>query len=148
MTSVCFYLLDDLATSDWLPFVCQLIAEQADQRRRLAVRAQSREQAEALDELLWQRPPDSFIPHNLVGEGPAQGTPVLLGWSQPLHQYQGRRQVLINLRADLPERPEQFQHIIDFVPVSKTERNQARDRYRNYRQQGMSLETLPARLTD
>lgn len=142
--AVTFYLLDQLNESELIPFVCQVIGRAFNQRQRIAVRAETQQQAEAVDETLWQQPVDTFIPHNLVGEGPERGTPVLIGWNQPLHRYQGYRQLLINLRDDLPEQPEAFRHIVDFVPTDEKQRAQARERFKFYRRMGCQPITEPA----
>jgi DNA polymerase IIIc chi subunit len=34
------------------------------------IACEDEQQAIRLDEALWARPPESFVPHNLAGEGP------------------------------------------------------------------------------
>ena len=56
-------------------------------------------QAEQIDEMLWAFDSDSFVPHNLVGEGPKQGAAVEISYQAP----QGRRPCLINLTSTVPD---------------------------------------------
>lgn len=140
---ITFYLHDQADESAWLSQVCQLVAEQFSQRRKIAVRAQSQEQAERFDELLWQQPPERFIPHNLVGEGPNGGAPVVIGWDQPLEEYGIGRQLVVNLANDCAPFVRGVQRIIDFVPLQDDEKELARERFRTYRRTGASIDTQP-----
>ncbi|RUO20014.1 DNA polymerase III subunit chi [Aliidiomarina iranensis] len=144
MARVTFYVVSNAAPAALLTAACQLIAQQFNQRRRIVVFNQDQTQAEAIDELLWQIPAERFIPHNLIGEGPLAGTPVLLGWDQPAAELSKQRNVVFNLRQQVPELTRQIQEIIDFVPADENGKELARERYRHYRQLGMQLATLPA----
>ncbi len=46
------------------------------QWKRVLVACETQQQAEKIDEALWQRDPHQFVPHNLAGEGPRYGAPV------------------------------------------------------------------------
>lgn len=97
----------------------------------------SKELAEQLDELLWQFDPDSFVPHNLPGEGGRYGAPVEISWQAP----QNQRQVLINLADRIPNFAGNFRQIIEFVPSEADKKQLARQRYRLYQQNGYQLTT-------
>ncbi|RUO18405.1 DNA polymerase III subunit chi [Aliidiomarina haloalkalitolerans] len=140
---VTFYLLSQADEQAWLAQVCTLVTSQFSQRRKVAIRARSQEQAESIDELLWQQPTDRFIPHNLLGEGPAGGAPVVIGWDQPAEAFGYGRQVVINLANDSAPFLRGTQHIIDFVPAQDADKELARERFRNYRRSGANIETVP-----
>lgn len=142
-----FYILDQLDDKQLLQFVCQLVCEQYRQGMRIAVMASDQAQAEALDELLWQLPADAFIAHNLLGEGPPTGTPVMISWPQQQQAFQGHRQCLINLAFEVPEQAQRSRLAIDFVPTEESARAQARERYKQYRQLGFTLNTEQAGFT-
>ncbi|EGN76193.1 DNA polymerase III, chi subunit [Idiomarina sp. A28L] len=144
MARVTFYVVNNAAPAALLNAVCKLIAQQFNQRRRIVIFGQDQAQAEAVDELLWQIPAERFIPHNLVGEGPIAGTPVLIGWDQPAGELSKQRNVVFNLRHEVPELTRHIQEIIDFVPADEAGKELARERYRHYRQLGMQMATLPA----
>lgn len=144
MARACFYVLN-ADTEALLPrLISQLIAPLVKQRRKIVVLAAQQAQAEAIDEALWQFPVAQFIPHNLYGEGPVAGTPVLIGWQQPLAELTQQRNVVINLQANAPELGRQTQLIIDIVPADEAGKEQARERYRHYRKLGLQLDTQPA----
>lgn len=109
------------------------------QGQRVYIYTQNKQDAEQIDELLWAFDSDSFVPHNLSGEGPKQGSPVEIS-DQPIR---GRRPVLINLTATVPNFANQFQFIVDFVPSDETLKQQARERFKAYRQWGFQVDNQP-----
>ncbi len=95
-------------------------------------------QAERLDDALWARSADEFVPHNLAGEITQMPTPVEVAW--PGKRNSQRRDVCINLHAFVPEFISSFNHAIDFVPVNETAKQQARERYKHYRQMNWQMQ--------
>jgi DNA polymerase-3 subunit chi len=145
-TQVMFYLLDDEAkqkeegaevsdTSSALYHACLQASYFYRQNQRVFIYTQDKYQAEQIDELLWAFESDSFVPHNLVGEGPKQGAVVEIGYQPP----RGRRPVLINLTTTVPDFANQFQFIVDFVPSDETLKQQARERFKTCRQWGFQV---------
>jgi DNA polymerase-3 subunit chi len=108
---------------------CALSAELYQQGLRVFVATSDVKTAEQLDELMWQLPSDQFIPHNLQGEGPHYGAPIEIGHQPP----QTRRQVLINLCHPMPPFAVKFTQIIDFIPNAPEQKQQARERFHQYR---------------
>ena len=86
--------------------------------------------------MLWAFDSDSFVPHNLSGEGPKQGAAVEISHQAP----QGRRPVLINLTSTVPDFANQFQLIVDFVPSDETLKQLARERFKACRQRGFQVD--------
>ncbi|GGW51838.1 DNA polymerase III subunit chi [Alishewanella tabrizica] len=119
-------------------FACQLCADLYRAKQRVFVYVANQQQAELIDDLLWQFDPDSFVPHNLSGEGPARGAPIEIGWQAPRQS----RQVLINLTDNMPEFARRFASVIEFVPAEAALKAQARERYKQYRQAGITPETV------
>ncbi len=143
MTQVTFYLIEQQAQDSdprW-DLACQLAAQCYQNRRRCLVLCDDQQQAEAFDELLWQQPDNRFVPHNLSGEGPANGTPVEISWQD---QAVRGKPVLINLKNSLPPHGQHFQVIYDFVPAEEQAKQAARERYKQYRAAGFSLDTVAA----
>jgi len=121
---------DNLAhTQVLLEQVCLLSAQFYQQGLRVFVATNDVKTAEQLDELMWQLPSEQFIPHNLQGEGPHYGAPIEIGHQPP----QTRRQVLINLCHPLPQFAVKFTQIIDFIPNQSEQKQQARERFHQYR---------------
>ena len=140
MSQGCFYLLPESATPEALvATVCALTTGFYRQGLGVFIHAQHQAQAEALDEALWQQPNDGFIAHNLQGEGPPQGAQVVIGWQPP----KNGRAVLINLALTAPDFARRFKQLVDFVPADDAGKQQARERFKVYRQAGFTLTTAP-----
>ncbi len=145
MKSALFYILPEQTEpqSNWpdrLAYACQQAAQLYQQGRRVYIHCQDQAMAFEVDECLWQLEPHSFIPHNLVGEGPRGGSPVEIGFQRPAT----RRPALINLAETAPEFAVDFTQVVDFVPTDETEKQQARERYKRYRSLGFALNTQAA----
>lgn len=142
-TQVMFYLLQEQAQHDIdlsLMHACFQAAYFYRQNQRVFIFTENQEQAHQVDELLWSFDPDSFVAHNLVGEGPKQGAAVEISWQAPTN----RRAILINLTSQMPSFASQFSQIIDFVPEDENRKQQARERFKQYRQQGFQVNNQPA----
>ena len=142
-TQVMFYLLKDEVTDETDNDTCSALYHaclQASyfyrQKQRVYIYTQDQKHAEQVDEMLWAFDSDSFVPHNLVGEGPKQGAAVEIGFQAP----QGRRQVLINLTSTVPNFANQFQFIVDFVSSDEALKQQARERFKTCRQWGFQVD--------
>ena len=149
MPHVTFYLLPDEASpaqvGDGLSravavLACQLTTARFRQNQTLFLLTQTQEQAEQLDEMLWQQDPHRFVPHGLSDEATVIQAPVEIGTGMPKRS----RQVLVNLADSIPAFANRFAQIIDFVPADESQKQQARDRYKQYRALGFTLETVPA----
>ncbi len=145
MPHVTFYLLDNQSEINSMPqhfaLACALATRNYRNKQKTTVYCNNQQDAERFDELLWQLPVDAFVPHNLVGEGPVNGTPVEICW-QPPKQF--NRPVLINLSAHVPDFHSRYKQIIDFVPAEEALKEQARERYKHFRAAGCQLDTQPA----
>ena len=118
-----------------LHYACLQAAYFYRQNQRVFIYTPDQQSAHDIDEMLWAFDPDSFVPHNLIGEGPKQGAAVEISWQVPSN----RRAVLINLTSEVPNFANQFTHLIDFVPSDETQKQQARNRFRTCRQWGFNV---------
>lgn len=117
---------------------CQLCADLYRAKQRVFVYTADQVQAEAFDQQLWQFDAERFVPHNLSGEGPSYGAAVEIGWQAP----QQNRPVLINLTEHVPDFAHRYKQIIEFVPTEEHLKAQARERYKQYRQRGITPSTI------
>ncbi|WP_087018824.1 DNA polymerase III subunit chi [Thaumasiovibrio subtropicus] len=140
MTHATFYLLDEAEAEFQL--ACDLASQYHQQGQRVYIHTEQKADAERIDNLLWQRDPDAFVPHNLLGEGPRAGSPVEIGWQYLRHS--GHRSVLINLANNAANFAVTFAQVIDFVPCDENLKQLARERYKQYRHAGIQLQTLTA----
>lgn len=140
MKQVQFYILAKESSDDITIQACEFAASAWRNGKKVLIACESEQQALNIDEALWARAPDSFVPHNLSGEITSCATPIEISWKGKRNVQ--RRDVLINLQTELPEFINSFNHIIDFVPVEENAKAQARERYKQYRQLGWQLETI------
>lgn len=143
MKNATFYLLETEDQSGELSaleaLTCELAATLWRAGKRVLIACEDEEQAQRLDEALWQRPPHAFVPHNLAGEGPRQGAAVELAW--PHKRGNTPREVMINLQPQFADFATAFHEVIDFVPYEESLKQLARDRYKAYRSVGFRLTT-------
>ncbi len=137
-----FYVLKQLdEPSAALPahfdLAAHIAADLYRQGQRVFIFVDSQDDAHLIDEHLWAFDADSFVPHNLQGEGPRGGAPVEIGTTPPV----GSRKVLINLATHLPDFVRRFGQIYDFVPFEDRAKQAARERYRLLRQSGAQIAT-------
>lgn len=154
-TRVMFYVLPDVTTTSEEPThnnvdeseknalihqACLQAAYFYRQNQKVFIYTQDQTQAHNIDEMLWAFEPDSFVAHNLVGEGPRGGSPVEISWQNPTT----RRPVLINLTNTVPNFVGNFSTVVDFVPTNELLKQQARERYKACKQWGFAVESQPA----
>lgn len=142
MMNAIFYVLKQIDESEnQLPahfdLAAQIAAEQYRKGERVFIYTNGKDDAHLIDEHLWAFEADSFVPHNLQGEGPNVGAPVEIGDFAPV----GKRKVLINLASHVPDFVGRFSQIFDFVPADEQLKQAARERYKQLRQLGATLST-------
>lgn len=145
MKQVQFYLLSQTQNGELLAaeaLACDLAAKAWRLGKRVLIACETEQQAMTIDEALWAREADDFVPHNLSGEVTTYATPIEISWKGKRNAQ--RRDLLISLQTELPEFINSFNQIIDFVPVDETQKAQARERYKQYRQLGWQLSTEQA----
>jgi len=143
MSQVIFYILQEKPQNErslvsaHFACACSIAAFFYLQNKKVFIYTDNQQDAFSVDEYLWQFNGDSFVPHNLLGEGPRYGTPVEISWQAPTHP----RQILINLSVNVPDFAINFQQIIDFVPFIEPLKKAARTRYSTYKKMGLTLST-------
>lgn len=137
MKQVQFYVLNN--KDNIHEQACDLAEKAWRLGKRVLIACETEQQALEIDELLWMKEPDSFVPHNLSGETTQYPTPIEISWKGKRNAQ--RRDLLVSLQVQIPEFIASFNQVIEFVPVDETEKIQARERYKQYRQQGWQLST-------
>ncbi|MGM9455042.1 DNA polymerase III subunit chi [Legionella bozemanae] len=133
-----FYLLgSDQNDTRWL-VACRLLEKAYAKGHKVYVLCNNKQDAELLDELLWTFKEDSFIPHNLQGEGPEPPPPIQIGYER---EPRGFNDILLNLSNSIPSFYARFKRIMELVINVETEKEQSRAHYRDYRAKGCELHT-------
>ena len=139
-SQVDFYLLDTPAANGKLRLACRL----ADKAFRLGhsvyLRTANTADVERLDALLWTFSQGSFLPHEPLSEfdGDVERCAVVVGAVEPPRVF---TDVLISLGMETPEYFPRFERIIEPVGDDEPDRAQARQRFRTYRERGVTPST-------
>ena len=146
MEQVDFYILGEHSRRNIIQMVCQLCEKAISQSMNVVINARSNQQAQDLDELLWTYKADSFIAHINPTTTPHTTNqfqyPVYIytaenGFQDTIPAYYN--QLLINLSSESPSFMTHFNRLAEMVDNNEHEKEVARSRYRNYRQQGYTL---------
>ena len=118
-----------------LLLVCELARKAVHAGQPLLVLANSREQAEALDDLLWSFDPDDYLPHQIAGlDLDEDEADVLIA---PPEADVPMRPLVLNLR-DAPVAGE-FERVLEVVPADEAARGSSRERWRHYLSLGVTV---------
>jgi DNA polymerase-3 subunit chi len=121
--------------SDKIHYTCRLIRKARAADCQILVLSQNAEQAQTLNQALWDFSATDFLPHVLVEDPLAAQTPVLLATnlSMPLPHHD----LLINLSQSLPDQFQSFQRVIEIISSEEQDADAGRQRFRPYQQQGI-----------
>jgi DNA polymerase-3 subunit chi len=120
---------------DPLLLVCELARRAFDTRQPALILARSADQAEQIDEKLWEFSDDAFVPHQLAGDDDDAITPVLI--AAPGAQTPDRP-LVINLRDECA--PGLFERVLEVVPADESMRLGSRERWKTYKAAGFTVE--------
>ena len=130
-----FYLIDKPRfREDPLLLVCELAKRAFDAGQPTLILARSFDQAEQIDEKLWEFSEDAFIPHQIAGDEDDAITPVLI---VPPETTATDRAMVINLREDAA--PGLFERVLEVVPAEQSERDGSRKRWSTYKAAGFDV---------
>lgn len=135
MTRIDFYH----GAEDRLAVACRLVAKAVQQKLRVVVYSPDAAVADTVDQMLWTTPPIAFVPHCRAGDRLAAETPVLI--SADDSQGLTHDDVLVNLHGEWPPSFARFQRLIEIVGSEEADRQQARARFRFYKDRGYPIHT-------
>jgi DNA polymerase-3 subunit chi len=124
--------------ADPIDYVCRLTRKVRARNLSLVVCADPADVAE-IDQRLWTLAPLAFLPHAGPDAPPhvAMRSPVRLCTELSARDT---GQVLVNLRAEVPNHLNRFERVVEIVPMDEPARVSARQRWRGYAAQGMAPE--------
>ena len=135
MARAAFYLIQkERFREEPLLLVCELARKAHDANLWTLVLARDAEQAERLDELLWEFDEDAYIPHQLAGDEEDELAPVLIATPDTDTPM---RALVINLR-DEPVNGS-FERVLEVVPADDSARGPLRERWKQYQSRGLEL---------
>jgi DNA polymerase-3 subunit chi len=130
-----FYLLRHDDAHARLLLACRLSEQLLRQGRPVRVLAASEDESRTIDQLLWNFSAESFVPHALCGEAPAD-CPVLIDWK--LDAFNDGN--LLNLTAALPPQHGSLDSIAEFVLSNDEAKALSRSKWNAYKQHGHELQ--------
>lgn len=137
MTQIDFYLMGDNSADGSDRVACRLADKAFRLGHRVYIYADNAGDCAKLDRLLWTFSANSFVPHTL-DLAANDDTPVCIGDQDPPTAF---ADVLISLSQQVPEFFSRFERVAEVVGASNNEKQQARERYRYYRDRGYQLQT-------
>lgn len=130
MTEVAFHLnVPDIGS-----YTCRLLRKAYLKGARVQVLADAA-QIDALDRGLWLMGQGEFVPHATSASSSRvrQRSPIVLGVERP-----EAAEVLVNLSSRMPEDAHAFGRVIEIVGSAEADRLQARQRWKQYRDGGLT----------
>jgi DNA polymerase-3 subunit chi len=138
MPKIDFYVLPESTANAPLQFACRLVEKAYKQRHSVYIHTENRAIAHQLDEILWTYRDDSFLPHNLYGDGPDPAPPIQIGFDATPEKH---RDILINLHPEVPAFYTQFARVLELIANNPTAQEAGRTRYRFYRTKNLEINT-------
>jgi DNA polymerase-3 subunit chi len=134
VTEVAFHF----GAPDKVAYVCRLLRKAVGSGAKVVVLADA-ETVQSIDSELWALSPVDFVGH-CVGTATSTmkeiSSVVLV---TEIQQALANRQVLVNLTESVPDEFDTFDRLIEVVSVDETDRNHARQRWKNYTDRGYSI---------
>ena len=138
MAQVDFYVLPENGKQEH--FVCALIQKAWKQGNSIFINTRSETEAITLDDLLWTFKDISFLPHCLASNNNTENSPIVIGHENQMNaQIPEHTAIMINLTDQIPRDMSKVERVLEIVAGSKSERQQARKRYADYRDHGHEL---------
>ena len=138
MAQVDFYILPENGNQKY--FACALIQKAWKQGNNIFVNTRSESEAATFDDLLWTFKDISFLPHCLAANNNTENSPIVIGDdNQANGQIPYHTTIMLNLTDQVPQDTNKIERILEIVAGSESERQQARKRYAEYRDQGHEL---------
>ncbi len=130
-----FYLIaKDRFKTEPMRLVCELARKAYEANLWTLVLARDAEQAEALDEMLWDMGDDAYLPHQIAGDEEDELTPILIATPDIDASL---RPLVINLRDAAVEGS--FDRVLEVVPADDSAREPLRARWTQYKARGMDV---------
>jgi len=141
MKQVDFYILENEDSNGKLKYTCRLAHKGYNHGLKILIQTRDKKQSEQLDTLLWTFSQGSFIPHSIAAEEELdwQSYPVQLS-DIPVLDTSGTQNnfdMLINLREEPMANEKPDCRVAEIVCNEARDKNSARNRYRNYKEQGI-----------
>ena len=141
MTKIDFYITGSKNPEEHLAFACRLVEKAWRRKHDIFLLTADAPTSAAMDEMLWSFKPNSFLPHNIVGDTDGnRDTPapsLEIGHDEECGDH---HDVLIHLGHNTPARFSRFQRLAEIVAGDDKSLEKSRERYRFYKDRGYPLQ--------
>jgi len=138
MTRIDFYVLSETARDSRHGLACKLTEKAYRLGHKVYIHAETPGQATEIDEILWTFRAGSFLPHAPYSAEAVADHPVLIGCNLEPTEH---TDVLVNLAQEVPLFFSRFERVVELVDQDAARRQNARERFRFYRERGYQLES-------
>ena len=135
MTLVGFYVVQTAEPGQRLHVAARLADKAFGRGHKIFINATDQAEADALDALLWDFRPNSFLPHGLYGQEHADT--IAIGWGQ---EPETHNDLLINLQLEIPPFFSRFQRVAEIVTQEPASLTALRKSWRFYQERGYQME--------
>lgn len=135
-----FYVLKSAVAKSRWTLACRLIEKAYLRDLRIVVANDTPADVKALDELLWTFNDNSFIPHNICHDGAAMD-PAARVHLTVAGAATADADLLVNMSTSLPAHWERYGRIVEIIDADDERRRLGRERFKNYRDHKVTLET-------
>jgi DNA polymerase-3 subunit chi len=137
MSRVDFYVLSAEAPDARLRYACRLAERAVEQGCHVYIQTQD---VQRVDDMLWTFSDGSFLPHEIYRGQDASHARVMVMVGPDVGPA-SHRALLINLVDAMPADVNAYERIAEIVDVDPERKRTARERYKQYREQGCTLES-------
>ncbi len=133
-----FYILSSSGL-DPTRMACRLALMSWERGHRTVVVTDSANSARKLDALMWESPAERFLPHELTNEAGSATAPVLITSVDGMNDAGlNDCDVVINLCPRPVPEPNRYARLLEIVPQQNEARKASREKYRYYRDHGIT----------
>lgn len=133
-----FYLLKNGDAKSRSQFGCRITQKAWSAGHKVFVQVSTDRAAVEMDQLLWTFNQQSFIPHAVFGSPESSHAAVVIG-TDPDSAHD--RDLLVSLVDHLSAATVKFSRVVEIVEATDQARSSARQRFRQYRDQGIEPNT-------
>lgn len=145
MTKVDFYILQESSAEARWHFTCRLVDKALRSGHRVLITADTQQEVQRLDDLLWTFKPETFIahavfdPHTQVEPAviPAVAIATAAVADHHLHEYRG---LLVNLGREVPSWFSRFERLSEVVIQEPEILKNTRAHFSFFRERGYPIE--------
>ncbi|MES1195932.1 MAG: DNA polymerase III subunit chi [Steroidobacter sp.] len=140
MPAVEFHILSDAGDVARMRHACQLVEQSYARGERSYVCASDAGESQRMDEMLWTFRDQAFIPHEIASTS-SPSHPRIMALIGTETMPASFASTLINISNSVPDGLESVTQLIEVVDADPQHKQQARERYKQYRDRGYTLET-------